>query len=282
MKINPVLRKEVKLTVRSFKTPLMIAIFAAAVALVSIVAFEIIINESRHSAIDLQSFIGVYIAIIIIEAILLMFIVPSLAATAISGERERQTLDILLSTKMSPLSIIIGKLTSSIGKVLLLIVSTIPMISLVFIYGGVEVIHVFQIVGFFMITTIFVGSIGVLISTTFKTSKASTAMTYGVVFFIIIGLTILTYFYFMLNYEYFNRAQAPSLPFWSYINPAIGLGSILMNQIGGFRIPIQGIDNAWIINIIVQIVFSILCVVLAACKLNPLKRRRNKTKKVKK
>ncbi len=50
---------------------------------------------------------------------------------SISGERGRQTLELLLSTQATPLQIVTGKLFSSLSHAALLIVSSFPIIALV-------------------------------------------------------------------------------------------------------------------------------------------------------
>ena len=56
-----------------------------------------------------------------IEFILLMFIVPAVTASSISGERERQTLELMLTTQMTAFQVVIGKLMSALSTLLLLI-----------------------------------------------------------------------------------------------------------------------------------------------------------------
>ena len=51
----------------------------------------------------------------ILQMALVLFITPSLTAGAISSEREKQTLNILLTTTQSSTQIIIGKLFSSVA-----------------------------------------------------------------------------------------------------------------------------------------------------------------------
>ncbi|SHI66669.1 ABC-2 family transporter protein [Clostridium cavendishii DSM 21758] len=280
MKINPVLRKELKLTVRSFRTALMVMIYTAAVAFVTMAMFYGTSFTGRGRGVNLQNYIYIYIAIACLESGLLLFIVPSLTASTISGERERQTLDILLSTKLSPFSIILGKLMASLSKVILLIISTIPMFSIIFIYGGVSIGDVLKIVSFLIVTTIFVGSIGVLISTFFKSTKGSTAMTYALVFFIVLGTLIIAAVYISYIFSTTMSNKSPEIPFWLYINPAIGFLSILYNQVGdlpfilGATNGLIGIKNAWIYNIIVQGVLSVVFLYLASIRLNPLNSKR--------
>ncbi len=70
---------------------------------------------------------------------MLIFIMPALTAGSISGERERQTLDILLTTTMKPSEIIWGKLLSSFSTMFLMVVSSFPLLAVSFVYGGIMI-----------------------------------------------------------------------------------------------------------------------------------------------
>ena len=111
MKINPVLKNESKLATRSIKFTLVLLFYVGFLSLISLVIFKSsVINSDYSAGLNLQSVPEIYAELAIIQAILLLFIVPALVSTAICGEREKQTLDVLLSTRMTPLSIVLGKL----------------------------------------------------------------------------------------------------------------------------------------------------------------------------
>lgn len=111
MKINPVLKNESKLATRSIKFTLVLLFYVGFLSLISLVIFKSSVINSYYSAgLNLQSVPEIYVELAIIQAILLLFIVPALVSTAICGEREKQTLDVLLSTRMTPLSIVIIKI----------------------------------------------------------------------------------------------------------------------------------------------------------------------------
>ena len=57
----------------------------------------------------------------------------------ISLEREKQTLDLLISTPMRPGAIVIGKLAAALAFVVLMIVAAIPITAIVLMYGGASV-----------------------------------------------------------------------------------------------------------------------------------------------
>ncbi|NRY61869.1 ABC transporter permease [Clostridium beijerinckii] len=290
MRINPVLKNETKLAVRSFKFTLMIFFYVAVLSAGALFIFNVNIEEAYFRGINLESTVYFYIGMAVIQAILLMFIVPSLTSTAICAEREKQTLEVLLSTKMSTLSIIIGKLLASISRVIILIICTMPIYSITFLIGGVDLGNIIELSLFFIVTTIFVGSIGVFISTCIKTSKAATAIAYGVVLFIFVGIVILGYISMFLTANGSTNAQNIRLPIFSYLSPTIGFVGLLINQFGNldafefFRMGAGSdiFEKGAIISIIIQIILSIILILGAAYKLNPLnkgirfKRKNNK------
>lgn len=199
MQINPVFRKELKLNVRSARLPIVILIYNSVLAFISILVFYAIIENARWSGvIDYTSVIMLYIIVWGIEGVLLAFIVPALTASAISGERERQTLDILLTTRMTPWSIIWGKLMSSVSMIILLVFSSVPVISIVLIFGGISLPDVFKIALYLIFAAIFFGAMSIACSARFKKTTTSTVAAYGgvlgicagTVFIVIIGALI--------------------------------------------------------------------------------------------
>jgi ABC-type transport system involved in multi-copper enzyme maturation permease subunit len=63
---------------------------------------------------------------------------PSSTAGAICAERDAETLDLLLLTRISSFSLVMGKFFGAIGQMLLMIVSGLPVIAVVFFFGGVS------------------------------------------------------------------------------------------------------------------------------------------------
>jgi ABC-type transport system involved in multi-copper enzyme maturation permease subunit len=80
---------------------------------------------------------GVFGALLILETVLVVALAPAFTAGAISLEREKQTLDMLAATPISSLALILGKLISALTYVFILIVASIPLTAIVFVFGGV-------------------------------------------------------------------------------------------------------------------------------------------------
>ena len=290
MRVNPVLRNESKIAVRSIKFTLMIFAYIAALSIAVMIYYTSLNSRIFSSGLDLESSVIFYVVMAIGQALLL---VPALSSTAICSEREKQTLDILLSSKLTPLQIILGKVSASSLRVIVLIISTMPLYAIGALIGGVKLTNILWLVVFFIINTIFVSSIGVFVSTYVKTSKAATALTYGLVLLIYIGIIVITWVIIIVTVYQMNMSgnytsTVPKASPIVYLSPIVGFASLLLNQVGsgmGFESIISefGISTySEYISIAVQLGLSILFIYLAAIKLNPLKKKRkSKSKKVK-
>ncbi|GAB6169834.1 hypothetical protein JCM1393_22940 [Clostridium carnis] len=279
MRINPVLRNESKLTVRTPRFTLMIFAYIAILSIGVLVFYKAFNDTVYTNGLDLYQSIILYIGMAIGQAVLLMFIVPSLTSTAICSEREKQTLDILLSSKLTPLQIIIGKVLSSSLKVVMLIVCTMPLYAICGLIGGVTISNILKLIIFFIINTIFVGSIGVFISTYIKTSKVATAITYGIVLFIYLGTLIIAWVIFLLAMAKINgqvQVSPPQVSMIVYLSPVTGFLGMLTSQVGSLGNFSYMIDSfglsiyAEYISIGIQLVLSGIFIYLASIKLNPL------------
>ncbi len=279
MRLNPVLRNESKLSVRTPRFSLMILIYIGVLSVGTLIFYNSYSRDVYASGINPQGAVTLYITMAVIQAILLMFIVPSLTATSICSEREKQTLDILLSTRLTPLQIILGKLSASSLKVIMLVICTIPLYAICGLIGGVKLSNILLLTGSFIINTIFVGAIGVFISSYSKTSKAATALTYALVLFIFVGTIVIAFIIVSLN-SYngvYSGNNTPQIPIIAYLSPATGFFIMLSNQVGFggnsfYFIGQMGVNKyADYISIAIQLVLSVIFIYFAARKLNPLK-----------
>ncbi len=77
---------------------------------------------------------GVILYTLLVQAqlFLIIFITPALTASTVNGEKEQQTYDLLLCSRLSSFSLVAAKLIVSLLNTLLLIAAAIPLFSLVF------------------------------------------------------------------------------------------------------------------------------------------------------
>jgi ABC-type transport system involved in multi-copper enzyme maturation permease subunit len=138
---------------------------------------------------------GIFAAMLMLMTLQVVFLAPSSTAGAISLEREKQTLDLLITTPIPSLAIIIGKLLSTLVYVFLLIAASIPLMAVVFVYGGVGPEAVLSGYLVLLVTALGFGSFGLFCSTLVKRTTAATAITIFGVLALTIGTTFILIFW---------------------------------------------------------------------------------------
>lgn len=287
---NPVCIKEMKLSVRTKKTAAGLFVFNAILAVLALFSYYIMFGIEQgvaYSYVTLSSVIYLYAIIAVMEMAMIAFVIPSITAGSIAGEREKQTLEILLTTRLTPWQIVTGKLISSISTLLLYIVSSLPILCIVFSIGGVSVWDMLQIVLYIFVLAIYIGSFGILFSTIFKKSIIATVYTYGM----LIVVTLVTYViipvaYALKNTDTNQPVDVGNLVVINLLNPMVSAMALISNKIMTNKIFQEISFNEWandfwnsmdpgtwlIISIVAQLVMALLCLILATKRLNPIKK----------
>ena len=188
MRKNPVLENEMKRYTRNMKCAWIILGVNLVLALFALIAQMGLSGRENYMTIlqyrfPIQCYVlmgyGLFLAICIL--------IPGLAGGSIAGERERKTMDLLLTTHLSPWKIILGKLESSLCLICLISFSTLPVIGLVLIYGGITLVNLFQLILNLVITGIFIGSIGIFYSAIMRKTTVAVILSYVTVVLLVLG-----------------------------------------------------------------------------------------------
>ena len=121
---------------------------------------------------------GIFTALMFLQTLMISVLAPASTAGAISSEREKQTLDLLAVTPISSVAIVLGKLLSALSWVFVLILASIPVTALVFVYGGVAPDDVVRGYVLLFVTAIAFGSLGTFFSALIRRSGAATGLTF--------------------------------------------------------------------------------------------------------
>ncbi|TWT04792.1 ABC transporter permease [Planomicrobium sp. CPCC 101079] len=238
---NPVLVKEIKLRFRNMKsfTGILFYLIAMSIFVFGFILLTTSFSGSGYFRPD-ESFM-LFSMMTYIQLGLILFITPALTAGTISTEREKQTLNILLTTSQTSFQIIFGKMTSSIAFLLLMIISGLPIYSLVFLYGGVSPNQLFVIFLFYLLTLLTIGSIGVMFSTLIRKTIVAIIATYSAMIF----LVAVTGFFMIISMQISQMGMgaasfSPFTHFWASINPAVVMFTLLQpayaNEIQGMTL----------------------------------------------
>ena len=273
--VNPVISMELRLRMRSKKTPWIISLYL--IALGVIVFLYILLEANNRGYFNPNSSRDMFIILSFIQFALISLVTPGLTAGVISSEREKQTLNILLTTGLTPAKIILGKWLSSLSFMLLVIFSTMPVYSIVFLYGGISPRELMAVFGLYLIGMLAIGSFGVLFSTLFKRTGVATVVTYTTII-VYTAITaflpgIISSFYYMYN-QGTARVTVPNWPDYFYsINPITAMLNIFEQNITNIRN--MPIDPYWVFIIFFSVI-TILALLSAIYFIKPVRKLRSK------
>jgi ABC-type transport system involved in multi-copper enzyme maturation permease subunit len=189
---NPMINKELSGRMRSGRSTILLTIYLSLLAGFAFLYYWIIYSSAQYRG-PYDQGVGrdLLSGIVVFETLLVLFLAPAVTAGAISGERERQTFDLLMTTLLKPRAIILGKMGAALAFLLLLILAVAPFESLAFMVGGVAPEEIIVSLLVLVCTALVCGSIGIFWSSLMKSTAASTVLTYGTVVMVLAGLPFL-------------------------------------------------------------------------------------------
>ena len=143
-----------------------------------------IVNAANASAIVGQA---IFAMLSVFQLMLVAFLAPAFTTGAISLEREKATLDLLITTPLRPGAIVIGKLLSALAFVVLMILAGIPVSALVLMYGGASIEDIVRAQVVLLVAAIGFGVIGLFCSALIKRTQSATVVAYSTVLFLTVG-----------------------------------------------------------------------------------------------
>lgn len=183
---NPVLTQELRSRMRGARAYWILFIFLSFLALVlvcSYSAWHSSVASSGSGASSGSTTSGyIYLFIVIAEAFLVLFITPALTSGALTIEREQRTMDMLEFTPLPRRSIVMGKLMSAVAFTGLLILSSLPLLSICFMLGSVDPLQVLTTYLVMLLGSFFVGAVGIMWSSIAKSTTQAVIFTYITLF----------------------------------------------------------------------------------------------------
>jgi ABC-2 type transport system permease protein len=205
---NPLIIKDGVSRMRSWRAPLAIALYLGLLGAFGYGVFTLQVLTAQYAQMTAAN-IGqaVFVALAFFQLALISLFAPALAAGAISGERERQTFDVLLVSRVSAFGIVWGKLIASLAYLLLIIFTALPIFAAVFLFGGIDfeqfvLTHLVTVV-----TALEIGAVSIFFSSLFRRSLPSTVTSYAGAFALVVGTAVAG---LLLTYIYAFRFGLPS------------------------------------------------------------------------
>jgi ABC-2 type transport system permease protein len=242
--VSTMMVKELRSRFRGRRAFVVLTLYVAVLALIAYGAYSVVAPGVRAQA-GFEGFAtggnpnasaevgqAIFAMLSVIQLLLVSFIAPALTAGAISLEREKQTLDLLIATPLRPGAIVVGKLLSALAFVALMILAGIPVSALVLMYGGVSVDDILRQQVVLFASAIGLGVIGLFISALLKRTQAAIVLTYCVLLALTIGTLLVWRFWTGLLTNSIDNTiggvrTAPDELL--YANPAVAMIEVVAN-----------------------------------------------------
>ena len=285
--INPIVKKDLQVTARSMRFCWGVFAYEVVLVLAFLLAMAFIQSQSNsiYSDNNIYSyFIVLFPVLAIAQVCIVALTVPIITASSISGERERQTFDIMLTTCMSPFSIVVGKVISAVIRILFFVVAGMPIMALSFIAGGLGWSSLFYFVLTIVLLSVLSGSIGILCSALCR--KSITAVILSFAFYFVIYF--MTFVPMILKYVWTNGKSAGESMLFLLANPFVFFeeffmqimrgeslfgtaGSNFSRQEVGFLTYHLSQGKTWLfLSAACLFVLSLVFMIAAAWKINPM------------
>ncbi|HSK94341.1 MAG TPA: ABC transporter permease subunit [Candidatus Angelobacter sp.] len=248
--VQTIMVKELRSRMRGRRAFIVLTIYLGLLALITYGIYVVIAPSARgmvgmgfgFGQANASAIIGqsIFTLLSIFQLILVCFIAPAFTAGQISLEREKQTLDLLISTPMRPGAIVIGKLAAALAFVVLMIVAAIPITAIVLMYGGASVDDIVRQQVVLLVTALMLGAIGLFYSALLKRTQAATVLTYITVLALALGTVMLFIFWSVVanqtedgGFRQGISRRAPEQIL--YVNPGVAMLDVVSNtEPGGF------------------------------------------------
>ncbi|MCA9267857.1 MAG: ABC transporter permease, partial [Planctomycetales bacterium] len=168
---NPVLQRELLVNLRMGRSFLLLLLYQVLLGAVVLLAWpqqqrlDLTTNPEAAQRLVNLFFLGQYM--------IASLMAPSFTAGAITGEKERQTYEMLLASPLRPSAIVLGKLLASLCHLGILIFASLPIVMLCLPLGGVSFWEVVAAYFALILSVTTFGMISVACSSYFQRTASS-------------------------------------------------------------------------------------------------------------
>ena len=244
--INPILASSALRRMRSAKTLVIVGAYVLVLMGAALALLTPFLGRGPVSVGEMQSGLTAFIVLMLAQFFLIVLVTPAMTASSIAGERERQTLELLLVTNTGSYAIVLGKWMESFAFMALLICCGLPVTALSMLPGGVTVTSLILGEMFLLVCALAASSVGVLCSSFMKSTVGATVVSY--LMLLLIGVGTLTPLLNGITNAMAGRlydtakyaAMTPldgvkMMPKLLFLNPGVGLVSLIEDQVAAVQ-----------------------------------------------
>ena len=258
---------------------LLVGIFVVGIGLISGIAESMVLGVFGGGS---DATIGYVVLSVALFFVVALFSALS-AAGEISGEKSRQTLDLLICSQLTPRQIISGKLLSNFLYSMLITVIMFPLYAVLYLFGGFTPLGAAEFIAYMLVHVFCTLSIAIFFSAKVKKTAAATILT--IVTYVgwaaVNGVLALIWLAVedFLSYTYgFNSFFTYPPILW--LNQVTGFVMLFAGQLAGWSSLFTGTLETFealiplILGIVIPVVVSILCIRGATKAVDPMRSKK--------
>jgi ABC-type transport system involved in multi-copper enzyme maturation permease subunit len=187
---NPVLARELLVNLRASRSFALQFLYVVALSVVVYIAWPT--GQGGLTQVSAGAAQTLFDLFFYGQFFLVALVAPTFAAGSISGEKERKTYEMLLASPLEPMSILLGKLLSALTYLVLLILSSLPLMILCFLLGGILLAEIARAYLILVLAAGTFGLISVACSSYFRRTSSALVVSYLVILPLALACVVLT------------------------------------------------------------------------------------------
>lgn len=259
---NPILVREIDHRMRDNRTYFIPMVYIFILGLVTLAAYLVIVETGDAMYRPVEGWVigkTIFHFVAFTQMGLIILLVPSVSAAAVTAERDKGTLSLLLVTPMPRLHMTAGKFMAPLLYVLLLVSTSIPFAALSFGFGGTDLKLLGITYGCILTTALLLASMGLLVSTLMRRSIPAVLLAYGLVAALIVGSGVAEIALHIFHPDYENIV-------FIYLNPFTPLVLTIYDTVEMVRQKFY-----WWITPLAQLALTSACLAVAGARIHSMR-----------
>lgn len=190
----PLLTKELIEQAQNKRTYIFRVIYALILYGLALFQYDAIGGSGFAGVMNMGSGRWLFDTLVMLQACMIFLLIPPITCGALTVEKEKDTLALLLLTKLSPMTIVFEKLLSRVFTMATYQLLSLPLFAIIYGIGGVDLADMIIGISGLVSLTFLVASMSILCSTWFRTTASAFVWTYLLIFCMFFCLTPFAYF----------------------------------------------------------------------------------------
>ena len=174
----PLLTKELIAQAQNKRTYVLRVIYAVALYGLALLQYQLISGDGVAGVMNMGGGRRLFDNLVMLQSAMIFLLIPPITCGALTIEKEKDTLALLLLTKLSPLTIVFEKMLSRVFTMATYQLLSLPLFAIIYGIGGVDLGDIIVAIAGLASLTFLVASISILCSTWFRTTSSAFVWTY--------------------------------------------------------------------------------------------------------